>query len=307
MKKTLKYIFQETKTGRYFSAWITNLYFGIQTLLVSDRIILKKRYFRKFGKELNLDNPRTFNEKLTWLKLNDRTIFHTGCADKLEVRDYVRVMIGKGYLIPLVFESDDINDVAPENFPDDMPFILKTNHDSGGGIVVKNKFGVGIDWFETRRKLQVRLLKNYYYRSKEWQYRDIDRKIIAEKLLMDENGNTPNDYKFHCFNGKVKFIQVDIDRDTDHRRNLYDTDWELIPCRYVYKNGKHVERPKVLNKMIELAETLSVNFKFARIDFYNIGEKIYFGEITFHPESGTGKFFPEYYDLKFGEYLELKN
>ena len=269
---------------------------------MSKEVRAKKTFRRMLGYELNLDSPQTFNEKMQWLKLNDHTPLHTQCADKFEVRKYVESKIGKDYLIPLFFQSYKASDLIEQNFPE-VPFILKANHDSSGGVFISDKSE--IDWQKLQKDFAARLKTNYYFESGEWQYKNIKPCIIAEKLLKDEQGNIPVDFKLFCFNGKVEFIQLDLDRETDHKRNLYDREWNLMECVYVYVNGRDYEKPKVLDKMIELAEVIAQDFSFVRVDLYNIGEEIFFGEITFHPESGFGKFFPGSWDKKFGGMLRI--
>ena len=122
---------------------------------------------------------------------------------------------------------------------------------------------------------------------------------------MDPNGNIPDDYKLHCFNGKLVFTQVDLDRHTNHTRNLYDVDWKMMPCKWIYENGDTIEKPIVYDKMRQLAEHIAQDFVYVRVDFYMIGESIYFGELTFHSESGKGKFYPESFDKELGNKLKL--
>src|SRR5690606_37814815 len=269
---------------------------------------IKQNYKKRFNKELNLENPKTLNEKINWLKLNDRTSLHTICADKLKVRDYVSEKIGNQFLIQLVFKSYDINNLVSENFPE-KPFIIKANHDSSGGVIIKDKNQV--DWLKLKKKFQKLLNRNYYYIGKEWQYKNIKAGIIAEKLLINENGEVPFDYKLHCFNGKVEVIHVDIDRYTDHKRNCYDTNWELLPFTWsmwkngkpLWPNGRKISRHENLKEMIVLAEKLSQPFSYVRIDLYEFEAQVFFGEITFHHGSGLETIYPESWDLRLGELI----
>jgi hypothetical protein len=149
------------------------------------------------------------------------------------------------------------------------------------------------------------LRENYFIASREWQYKNIKPRIVVEKLLMDEVGGIPYDYKMHCFNGKLVFTQVDLDRQINHTRNLYDTDWHYIPCKWIYENGKSIQKPLMYNKMRELAEIIAADFIYVRVDFYVLGKSIYFGELTFHSESGLGHFEPEHFDRDFGKLLDI--
>jgi len=185
--------------------------------IMSDKTYILKRFKRVMGYNLDLNNPKTLNEKIQWLKLNHNTTLHTQCADKYAVRNYVKNKIGENYLVPLYYSTENSNEIQPEILPE-FPFIIKTNHDSSGGIIVKDKSN--IDWIKVQKSLKKRLKKNYYYYSKEKQYKDISPRIIVEKLLVDKGGNIPNDYKIHCFNGEPKIIQVDSNRFSNHKRNL---------------------------------------------------------------------------------------
>lgn len=266
------------------------------------KIRLKQRFKRTLGYNLDLDNPLTFNEKIQWLKLNDRTPLHVICTDKYAVRTYVKEKIGEKYLVPLILQTTSTNDLTPEMLPD-YPVIIKTNHDSGGGTIVRNKNE--INWSEVRSHFKTRLSFNYDYGKGEWQYGEISPCIIVEKLLIDENGNIPADYKMHFFNGQLAFTHVDMDRETDHRRNLYDPEWSYIPCSLLYSNGRQIEKPSVYNEMIRIGRALSRNFIYVRVDLYVVQNKIYFGELTFHHGSGNELFTPIEWDQILGEKLSL--
>jgi hypothetical protein len=278
--------------------------------LISDETKMKKEFQKNLGYPLNLNAPKTLNEKIQWLKIYDRTPLHTQCADKYAVRKYVKQKVGEKYLIPLVFETKNPRDIVSENLPD-YPVIIKANHDSSGGIIVRDKSTV--NWIKTQNLLASFLSINYYYRFKEWQYKNIERRIIVEKLLTDEKGTIPFDYKFHCFHGKIGFIQVDIDRFQSHKRNMYDVNWNLLPfnwCNFKdgkpkLENGNPIRKPSRLKEMITIAEKLSDSFRYVRIDLYELNDKVYFGEVTFHPCSGAKVIHPKEWDYKFGEMITL--
>ncbi|MFD2823595.1 ATP-grasp fold amidoligase family protein [Lacinutrix iliipiscaria] len=302
MKQFISDIYHNTRLGFALIQPFKNIYEYLRYALVSDTALINKEFVKNLGYKPNLENPQTFNEKLQWLKLNDRTPLHTICADKYKVRDYVKEKIGEEYLIPLVFETKNPRAIVPENLPD-YPVIIKTNHDSSGGIIVRDKSQH--NWINVQNTLAKFLNINYYHRFKEWQYKNIERRIVVEELLMDKSGDIPFDYKMHYFNGKLEFTQVDIDRQKDHRRNLYDANWNLLDVQWVYKTGNDVERPKLFDKMIELGEKFAQDFCYLRVDFYHVNDKIYFGELTFHAESGSGAFNPKHYDDDFGKRLKL--
>jgi len=279
---------------------------------LSDKAYAYHRFNMQFPYKLNLDNPRSLNEKIQWLKLNDRTPLHTICADKYAVRNYVKEKLGnEDILIPLLFHTSDYRDLKPENLPD-QPFILKTNHTSGHNVVVKDKSL--IDWGHVRNNYYKWLKDNIYKSRKEWQYKNIPPKVLAEKLMLDHNNELPFDYKFHCFHGEAKYIQVDMGRGSEtHYRNWYDLNWQRASFKWTAEfNGKttepadyEVDIPEDFEKMIEIARRLSKDFVYVRVDLYNIKGKIYFGEITFHQDSGHRPIEPTKYDFELGGLVDL--
>ncbi|MCK0159323.1 ATP-grasp fold amidoligase family protein [Allomuricauda sp. F6463D] len=289
---------------------IISIYSWVDTRLVPKTIHVKRQYKRTFGVALNLGDPKSLNEKIQWLKLNEKDPQRTLCSDKFKVRAYVEDKIGKEYLVPLVFDSKNITDLKPKNFPN-IPVIIKTNHDSSGGIIVKDKNNA--DWEEIRKHFKKKLRQNYYYRSKEWQYKHIEKRLIVEQLLVGDAGELPFDYKVHCFDGKPEVIQVDIDRFTNHKRNLYLPNWDLAPFTWsvwekgkiLWDTGRPIEKPKKLKLMLKLAENLASNFNYVRVDFYICNDKIYFGELTFYHGGGFEKIIPKEWDYNLGKKLVL--
>lgn len=263
---------------------------------------LKKMYIKFIGEKPDFKHPQKMTEKLQWIKIHERNPLMTQCADKFSVRSYVIETIGEQYLIPLLFETKDAKEIQAEQLPN-IPFILKTNHDSSGGIIIKDKKTQ--DWEAIRTKLKRLLKYNYYFASGEWQYKNIERRIFAEELLIDKEGNTPNDVKIHCFNGEPYLVGVDIDRFGDHKRNVYFADGKRAPIEWFMPQSKEGWKPKNWNLMLELARKLSQAFYYARIDFYEHNDSVYFGEITFHPGGGFMRFEPKEWDLKLGKMLKL--
>ncbi|SEL71923.1 TupA-like ATPgrasp [Maribacter orientalis] len=310
MYKILNKIYHETLFGRV----LIYFFHSTKDRLFSDRAHILFTYKKIFGVYPNLKNPKSLNEKILWLKLNDRTSLHTQCADKFLVRDFIKQKIGEEYLVPLLFHTKNPEDINENNLPENTPLIIKTNHDSGGGFFVYNI--KSINWTSLRENLKKRLSKNYYQQSKEWQYKNIEPRIIVEKLLQDKNGNIPFDYKLHCFNGKVRMISVDMGRGTDqHYRNWYTTSWEREKFKWSSpkENGKNtdpsdedLEKPMNLDQMINLAEKLASSFIYVRVDLYDVDGKLYFGELTFHHDGGYRPIFPKEWDLKLGKQLNLK-
>ena len=307
MKTYLKKFIHTTLIGK----WIEQLYYGFRMRCIPEKLYAKQQYKKVFGKNPDLTNPKTLNEKIVWLKLNDRTALHTKCADKFAVREFIKEKIGEKYLVPLVYHTKNPKEIVFNNIPD-YPVIIKTNHDSGGGIFIYDK--ANINWKEVQKSLKKRMSKNYYWQSKEWQYKNIVPSIIVEKLLIDSEGNIPYDYKIHCFNGKVNMIQVDMGRGSEnHYRNWYSKEWEKESYQWtILKNGKEIEssksdikKPQNLTKMIDLSETLSEPFKYVRVDWYDMDGKLFFGELTFHHDGGNRPITPKEWDLKLGNKLKL--
>lgn len=314
MKKFLKILYHKTSWGKMIIQKGLTLIQFFWNHSVSDKYYIKRRFKIKMGYELDLDNPKTLNEKINWLKLYARSNLHTQCSDKFAVRDYVKNKIGEEYLVPLFLMTKNVEDINVTKVPSE-PVIIKTNHDSGGGVVVKNR--AEINWIDLQKKLKNRLKRNYYYKSKEWQYRNIEPCLIVEKLLSGKNGGLPFDYKLHCFNGKVNMIQVDTGRYTEkHHRNWYNTKWIREPYKWSSQIGKgkftdpsdeEVEKPETLKKMIELSEIIAKDFIYVRVDWYDVEGSLYFGEITFHHDGGIRPIYPPEWDLTLGSKLLLPN
>lgn len=282
---------------------------GLDTLfhlLIDEQKEINKEFFKRLGYHNNYTSPTTFNEKTQWLKKNDRTEFHTMCADKLSVREYIQKEIGSEYLIPLQFKTQKVCDLNQNNQDIKAPCIIKTNHDSGSHVIIKDNIE-DTNWKSVRKKAKKSLSRNYYFRWFEWQYKNIEPFVIVEQLLLDSTGDVPMDYKFHCFNGVPNFIQIDTDRGIHHKRNFYDTSWNLLDFKMnnYDVNYKLNPKPKNHEKMLEIATKLSAKFPYVRIDLYNLNGKIYFGEITFHPSGGHVKFIPKKYDTIFGEKINI--
>jgi hypothetical protein len=270
---------------------------------------LKNKFLRLQGYELNLDKPKSLNEKLQWLKIHDRRPIYTIFADKYAVREYVKENIGEDVLIPLLYSTKNYKDIVPENLPDE-PFILKANHDSGSFLIVRDKSK--IDWKKVRTDCRWWLSKNYYWIDREWQYKDIEPRIIVEKLLLDKEGKIPNDYKIHCINGEVEFIYVSVDREGVNKRNIYDKKWNPLPFTFANKfkdpsklRGSEILPPPSFERMLEISKEVAKLFAYVRVDFYDVDGKLYFGEITQCHGGGFDQMRPIEWDYKYGEMLSI--
>lgn len=269
---------------------------------ISDEEFVKKFYYNAFNKELNLENPKTFNEKLNWMKINYKNENATICADKYEVRKYLQDR-GYGWLLnDLIGVYDKVEDIHIDKLP--SKFVLKGTHGSGWNLIVKDKNK--ISWTPWKLVMKSWLKQNFYYYGREWVYKNMKPRIICEKYLEDNNGELL-DYKIYCFNGQPKFIQVDVDRFKNHTANYYDTEWNTMPFQYDDENsGRIIDKPKNLNEMVEVSKNLSKEFPHVRVDFYEVNGKLYFGELTFFTSSATGRFQPEEYDEIIGSWLKLE-
>ena len=271
---------------------------------ISDKFMVKILYRDVFGRKLNLDSPKTFNEKMQWLKLYNRKDIYTSYVDKFAVKDIVAKKIGKEYIIPTLKVYDSIDEISLSDLPNQ--FVLKCTHDSGTVVICSNKKELNVK--ESKDKLKKRMSENYFYRLREWPYKNVKPRIIAEEFINDGKEGQLKDYKFFCFNGRVKFLKIDFDRFSNHRANYYDLNMKLLPFGEVdfMPDRNHIEKkPQNFEKMLELAEVLSEGLPFIRVDFYNVDGKIYFGELTFFPASGLGKFTDEKWDVEIGNMLEL--
>lgn len=270
---------------------------------LSDKQYLKLIYWSETGKRLNLQNPQTYNEKIQWLKLNDRKPEYTIYADKYAVRSYVSETIGEQYLIPLIDVYDSVDEIEFDSLPNQ--FVLKCTHGSASNIICKNKDKLDIR--DSKKKLRKWMKKNWYWFGREWSYKNIKPKIICEKYMIDESGYDLKDYKIFCFNGEPKLIQVDFNRFINHKRNLYTINWELLDVKIKRPNDPNfsVAKPNKLEEMLQCARLLSKDIPHVRVDFYSIKDRIYFGEMTFYHGSGFEKFEPERFELEMGSWLKL--
>lgn len=256
-------------------------------------------------KDLNLETPKSFNEKLQWLKLHDHNSIYTTMVDKSSVKEYVASIIGESYIIPTLGVWDCFENIDFDSLPN--KFVLKCTHDSGVQVLVQDKSL--LDFEAARKKINYSLRNNYYYIGREWPYKNVKPRIIAEKY-MEENGQKGlSDYKIHCFNGEPKVILVCKDRffKKGMTEDFFDIKWHHLPVkRIIYGNSyEHIHKPVALDEMIDLSRKLSKNMPFLRTDLYVINGKIFFGELTFYPASGFERFLPDSFDYEMGKWLLL--
>lgn len=284
---------------------------------LSDEEYLKMVFPLIMGKPLNLEEPKTFNEKLQWLKLYNRKPEYTMMVDKYKVRAYIAEQLGEEYLIPLLGVWDNPDDIDFDALPDQ--FVLKCNHNSGLGMCIcKDKSKLDIK--KVKKELRKGLQEDYYMKWREWPYKDVPRKIIAEKFMSNSakintinnvyevSENDLNDYKFMCFDGQVycSFVCSERFNGDGLKVTFFDKDWNVLPFeRHYPKSRKTIRKPENYDKMIAFSEKLSKDIPFVRTDFYEINGNLYFGELTFFPGSGFEEFTPESADEELGDWIRL--
>lgn len=269
------------------------------------KLYAKIHYEYFSGKKLDLKNPKEFNAKIEWYKVFFRPKLLNTLADKYEVRSYVEKKIGEQYLNELYAVYDNPEEMDFDGLPN--KFIIKANHTNGHNLIVTNK--EDLDKEKVIKTFKKWLGKNQYYRrGQEWAYKDIKPKIIIEKFLKEDDKNTLVDYKFYCFNGEPKFIDVHLDREDDHKQGCFDLDWNLLPFgkSKSYKSiSSELKKPSNLEEMVVLSRKLSTQLPFVRVDFYSVNGKTIFGELTFYPSDARKKFYPEEYNKIIGDYFKL--
>jgi hypothetical protein len=268
-----------------------------------DRLALRLIYYRALGEVLNLRRPRNFTEKIQWLKLYYRQPIMTRLADKYLSREYVEQKLGLGVLNELYGVWNSAQAIDFNSLPDQ--FAIKVSSASHANIFCRDKSK--FDQEAARLQLAQWMKHNYYTKTREWAYKDMTPRVIAERLLEDGTGQSPADYKFYCFNGKPELLEVAIGRHENLTITLLDPQWRVLPCTYNHypTQLKPIPQPENLQEMLTYAATLSEGFPFARIDFYSIHGKTIFGEITWYPSTGLHPFQPPEFNHRFGDLLIL--
>lgn len=285
--RILKYLL--TKTARLFP----------------DELYLKMLFPLRTGYKLNLNNPQTYNEKLQWLKLYNRKPEMVKMVDKVDAKEYVAKIIGEEYIIPTLGVYNSVDEIDFNSLPNQ--FVLKCTHDSGGIVICSDKSKLDIE--AAKDKLSRGLKVNYYYQNREWPYKQVKPRIIAEQYMVDESGYELKDYKFFCFDGEVKLLFIASDRGLkteETKFDFFDTEFNHLPFLNGHPNStKKIAKPKGFEKMKEIAAKLSQGEPHLRVDLYDINGKIYFGELTFYHWSGMTPFEPIEWDYKLGKLINL--
>ena len=282
------------------------VFLGKNSPIIPDSLYLKCAYKHYIGKRLNLNSPKTFNEKLQWLKLYDKNDKYKIMVDKYDAKKYVSSIIGEEHIIPNLGVWNTFNEIDFNSLPDQ--FVLKCTHDSGGVIICRDKYSFNIN--SAKFKIKKNLRKNFFLSGREYPYKEIVPRIIAEKFMVDSNQtNGLIDYKLHFFNGECKAIMVCKNRFVSNKMEMdfYDSNWNHLDIkRGRTSNSSSINhKPEKLDYMISLGKMLAFDFPFVRVDFYIINNLVYFGEITFFPASGFTPFIPDKWDEIFGDWLKL--
>ena len=302
IKKVVKYIFDadyrfliDSRNGKYND--------------LEDEEYIRRRYRAILHKEPNLDNPRTFCEKLQWLKLHDRNAIYTKMVDKYEVKKMIEDIIGEEYIIPTIGVWSKFDDIDFEILPE--KFVLKCTHDSGGVVICRDKSS--FDKKSAREKLEKSLKTNFYFRNREWPYKNVTPRIIAEQYIENSNKNGDRldddvltDYKFFCFNGVPKFMYISKDKGSKPETDFFDMQFNHLPLRMRDPNAEILpKKPAQFERMVEIASILSEGYAHLRVDFYAVDDKIYIGELTLYHCGGFFPIYPDEWEDKIGDWIEL--
>lgn len=267
-----------------------------------DDVYLKIIYRIKVGKKLDLKRPKTYTEKLQWLKLHDRKPVYTTMVDKYAAKQYITSIVGEEYVIPTLGVWEDFDSINFKLLPD--KFVLKCTHDSGGLVICKNKAILDID--KARKKIEKSLKTNFYWVGREWPYKNVKPQIIAEKYMANEDDECLTDYKFFCFNGEPRIIYVSKDKAENPTTDFFDENGKILPIRMRDPNSVNPPKlPEQFDEMKKIARKLSKGMRHLRVDFYIVDEKIYVGELTFYHNGGFSEVKPEEWNYKMGSMISI--
>lgn len=272
-----------------------------------DKAYLQIHYFLTVGRFVNFKNPKTYTEKLQWLKVNKQCPEYTKLVDKLTVREHIKEVWGEEHLFPLLGVWNSFEEINFDELPE--KFVLKCNHDSGSTKVIKNKFDLtDDDMNELSAHFKNRLKREYFYAGREYPYKGIKPQIIAEQFMVDESApeKAIEDYKFFCFNGEPKLMFIATDRNIDVKFDFFDMDFNHLDIVNIHpQSDKQIEKPEKFEEMKEIAAKLSKGMRHVRIDLYELNGKLYFGEYTFFHGGGFGEFKPQEWEERLGSWIDL--
>lgn len=271
--------------------------------LISDKLYLKCLFKKHMNTKLNLSSPKTFSEKLQWLKLYDRKPEYAVMADKAAVKQYVANKIGSDFIIPTIGIFNSVEEIPFDKLPEN--YVIKCTHDSGSTFICKKDSKPDIN--QIKKSLSEKINTNFFWFGREWSYKNIKPQIIIEEFIPDENGNCPVDYKFFCFDGKMEIFKIDYNRFTNRAANYYDKNCNFLEIGKIHSTPDpsiKLELPDNFKEMVEITEKLSEGIPFLRVDLYSVNNHIYFGELTFYPSSGIEPFLGDG-DIIMGNLLNL--
>lgn len=267
-----------------------------------DKPCLYLLYWARMGKRLNLKNPRTFNEKQQWLKLYNRKDIYTQMVDKYEAKHFIASRIGREYVIPTLGVWERFEDIDFDALPEQ--FVLKSTHDSGCFVICREKGS--LDLAKAREKIERSLKRNYYFHAREWPYKNVKPRIIAEEYVEDTANDALTDYKFYCYDGVPQIMYISKDHAQDPRTDFFDMEFNHLPIRGGEPHADVVpEKPAQFEKMREFAAVLSKDVPFLRVDFYEVNGRVYVGELTFFDVAGFDLHEPKEWDLQMGDWIRL--
>ena len=316
MVRLLNWLMYSSEIGYYISIFIININnFFTHRKYLSDKQTIKLQFKKAHGYPLNLKSPKSLNEKMQWLKIYERTPKHTLYADKFAVRKVFEDKFGKEHLIDIVLQTKNWKDIIAESMPD-YPVIIKPNHASGWYHIVEDKNNA--DWHKIRTDCRFWLSQNAYTMQREWQYKNIPRCIIVEKLLLRKDGSIPTNFRIHCFHGRVGLIALTSYKKNDtleYQNQKYSRDWDFLKIDWASRKADltkirdpmPIPRPVTLDKMIKIAEDIAKDFRYVRVDFFDVDGDLYHGEITFHDGGGYERITPFEWDLKLGSMINLRD
>lgn len=293
----------------YNPRWRLKNYFALREFGESHkRWFIEQKYSYLLGEFPDLDNPKTFNEKIHWLNLNYQNELITKCCDKYEMKIYIKEKIGSKYVVPVLKVFNSANEINFDELPN--KFAIKVNWGDGAEFseLVTDKKNVDINKIKFKMNNAIQPWNNLYYSHFFWGYKNVKPKIFVEQYL-EHDGSDLNDYKVHCFNGEPKLILVCEERSNQRMKKTFlDTNWNILPCRRDDGDvNPDVKKPNNLDEMLKIAKILSKPFPFVRVDFYNVNNQLYIGEMTFHPGCGFESFIPNSYNRTFGDMIVLPN
>lgn len=272
--------------------------------MVPDKLYVRTLYRLRMHKHLNLKDPQTYNEKLQWLKLYDRNPLYTKMVDKVDAKEYVSGIIGEEHIIPTLGVWNSFDEIDFDSLPNQ--FVLKTSHDSGGVVICRDKSV--FDKEHARQRIEKSMRNDYYVLTREWPYKNVPKRILAEQYMVDESGYELKDYKWFCFDGEVKALYIATDRGSDEETkfDFFDSEFNHLPFTNGHPNShKPILKPQGFEEMKRLASKLSKGIPQVRVDLYDINGKVYFGELTFFHWGGVKRFVPDAWDKTFGGWIKL--